>query len=169
MFKIEGKKGLKKASKLVLDVCCGSKMFWFDKNDPRAIFGDIREETHTLCDGRALEIKPDIKFDFRNLPFSDNIFKLVVFDPPHLRSCGTTSWIGKKYGILSKDWKEDLTLGFSQCFRVLEPNGVLIFKWNEDQIKVSEILKLTDQKPLFGHRSGKASKTHWISFIKEAL
>ncbi|EPA3167199.1 SAM-dependent methyltransferase, partial [Yersinia enterocolitica] len=33
-------------NKSVLDMCCGSRMFWFDKNDPRAIFSDIRAEKH---------------------------------------------------------------------------------------------------------------------------
>ncbi|TCB75630.1 SAM-dependent methyltransferase, partial [Acinetobacter sp. ANC 4177] len=39
-------------------------------------------------------------------------------------------------------------------------------KWNETQIKVSEILELTDQKPVFGHISGKRANTHWITFMK---
>ena len=28
--------------KKVLDVCCGSRMFWFDTNDARALFCDKR-------------------------------------------------------------------------------------------------------------------------------
>lgn len=39
------------------------------------------------------------------------------------------------------------------------PNGTSIFKWNDDQIPVSEILALTPHKPLYGHRSGRQSKT----------
>jgi len=27
-------------------------------------------------------------------------------------------------------------------------------------------LSLTPEKPLYGHRSGKQSKTHWIAFLK---
>ncbi|EEQ7014148.1 class I SAM-dependent methyltransferase, partial [Escherichia coli] len=49
----------------ILDMCCGSRMFWFDKNDDRAIFSDIRKEEHTLCDGRRLIISPDLIADFR--------------------------------------------------------------------------------------------------------
>lgn len=151
----------------ILDMCCGSRMFWFDKQDPRAVFSDIRSENHTLCDGRALEIKPDVVADFRNLPFDDESFNLVVFDPPHLERCGPNGWQGKKYGILNKDtWREDLAAGFSEAFRVLKTNGVLVFKWNEIQIPVGQILELTEQKPAFGHRSGKRSDTHWICFIK---
>ena len=40
--------------KKVLDACCGSRMFWLDKNDDRAHFNDIRKESHILCDGREL-------------------------------------------------------------------------------------------------------------------
>lgn len=51
-------------------------------------------------------------------------------------------WIDKKYGKLSDRWREDRSKGFSECLRVLKPNGTLIFKWNEEQIKLSEILPL---------------------------
>lgn len=36
----------------------------------------------------------------------------------------------------------------------------------ETQVPVNKILALTDKKPVFGHRSGKRSGTHWITFIK---
>ena len=149
----------------VLDPCSGSRMFWFDANDQLALFGDIRDEEHVLCDGRALRINPDVLMDFRDMPFSDHSFRLVVFDPPHLRQAGPQSWLRAKYGILTDDWRDDLAKGFAECFRVLEPHGILIFKWNEIQIKVAEILALTDQKPLFGHKSGKRADTHWITFM----
>jgi len=141
-------------------------MFWFDKKDPRAVFGDNRELEDVLCDGRNLSITPDIKLDFRSLPFNSGHFALVVFDPPHLIYAGESSWVAKKYGVLAKTWEDDIRAGFSECFRVLRDDGVLIFKWNETQIKVSELLALTPNKPLFGHRSGKASNTHWITFMK---
>ncbi len=38
----------------ILDMCCGSRMFWFDKSDERAIFSDIRKEGYTLRNGRRL-------------------------------------------------------------------------------------------------------------------
>lgn len=154
-------------SKQVLDMCCGSRMFYFDKCNHSVIFGDIRHEKHTLCDGRKLTIKPDIRFDFRDVPFKNNSFRMVVFDPPHLKNVGKNSWMFKKYGGLEKDWKSDLKKGFKECFRVLKENGTLIFKWNETQIKTSEILKLSEVKPLLGHRSGKQANTHWICFVKQ--
>ena len=57
---------------------------------------------------------------------------------------GDKSWLALKYGKLGENWKR-LGQRFSECFRVLKPNGMLIFKWNETQIKVSEVLALTDQ------------------------
>lgn len=155
-----------KSKKNILDVCCGSRMFWFDKTNEDVVFLDIRDEDHVLCDGRKISIKPDIIGDFRKLPFDDNQFNLVVFDPPHLVKLGVDSWMAKKYGILFPTWENDIEQGFSECFRVLKKNGVLIFKWNEDQILTSKILSLTPHKPLIGHISGKRSKTHFITFMK---
>lgn len=153
--------------KTILDACCGSRMFYFDKNNPNVLFADIRNEEHILCDGRELKINPDVICDFRNMPFHDENFKMVIFDPPHLNKLGKNSWMGLKYGVLNETWQEDLRKGFSECFRVLETGGTLIFKWNENQIKVSEILKLTDMIPLIGHKSGKRQDTHWITFVKQ--
>lgn len=147
----------------VLDACCGSRMFYFDKNNPDVIFADCRELETTLCDGRALAIKPDIKMDFRNMPYENNTFKVVVFDPPHLIHAGTGSWLAKKYGILPNDWPEYLKKGFEECMRVLETGGLLVFKWNEEQIKLSDVLKEFNKKPLLGDQRG---KTRWLIFIK---
>lgn len=149
--------------KQVLDACCGSRMFWFNKHDDRTVFIDNREIEDVLCDGRTLSVKPDIVADFRNMPFQNNTFYLIVFDPPHLLRIGDGAWMAKKYGKLGADWKNDIKQGFSECFRVLRPNGTLIFKWNEDQIKLKDVLALTDNSPLFGDRR---NKTHWIIFIK---
>lgn len=151
----------------VLDMCCGSRMFWFDKEDNRAIYSDIRTEKHILCDGRKLNITPDIIADFKNLPFPDDSFYQVIFDPPHLIRAGHNGWMFKKYGRLNKEsWKDDLAKGFSEAFRVLRPNGTLAFRWNETQIPTKQVLSLTDQKPTIVQRVGKNDKTHWILFIK---
>ena len=150
----------------VLDPCSASRMMWFDKDDQRTLFGDIRDENHVLCDGRVLNVEPNVIMDFRSLPFDDGSFKMVVFDPPHLTRAGKDSWLRAKYGILTDDWRDDLAKGFSECFRVLATDGVLIFKWNETQVKVGEILELTSHKPLFGHKSGKRVNTHWFTFMK---
>lgn len=148
-------------------------MFWFDRTDARAVFMDNRRETHKLRDksskggSRMLKVSPDMVADFTDIPFSDNRFSLVVFDPPHLVRAGRKGWQAKKYGKLEGDWREMLRKGFTECFRVLRPEGTLIFKWNEHEIPVSEILKLTPEQPLIGQRCGKTAKTHWIVFMKQ--
>lgn len=149
----------------VLDVCCGSRMFWFDKQNPITTFMDIREHYEELDSGHVINVAPDIVGDFRNMPFDDNTYDLVVFDPPHLLIAGPNSWLAKKYGKLNLDtWQEDISKGFKECFRVLKPNGTLVFKWNEEQIRLKEVLATTEHKPLFGN---KRAKTHWLVFVKE--
>jgi SAM-dependent methyltransferase len=156
----------------ILDACCGSRMFWFDRKDARAVFVDKRRETHELTDSssaggsRTLVVDPDIQADFTALPFPDSSFALVVFDPPHLVRAGKKGWLAKKYGTLDGDWREELRKGFAECFRVLKPDGTLIFKWNENDVPVSQILALTPERPLFGNRCGKHAKSHWIVFTK---
>lgn len=82
-------------SATILDMCCGSRMFWCDKQDPRAVFSDIRDEQHKLCDGRSLVISPDVVADFRALPFAAAKFSVVVFYPYHLERVGPNGWQGK--------------------------------------------------------------------------
>lgn len=149
--------------KYILDACCGSRMFWFDRENPNVLFADNRELDTTLCDGRRLVVKPDEIIDFRDMPYGDNKFKMVVFDPPHLIHAGERSWLRQKYGILPENWQEYIKQGFTECMRVLEPYGTLVFKWNEEQIKTSEILKCIGFNPLFGD---KRAKTHWMVFMK---
>ena len=150
-----------------LDACCGGRMMWFNKRDPRAVFCDRRRERHTLCDGRAFEVSPDTVADFRKLPFADAVFALVVFDPPHLDRCGPRSWQAKKYGKLDhRTWREDLAAGFAECWRVLRPLGTLVFKWSESQIPVREVLGCFPVRPLFGHTTTATLRTHWMCFLK---
>jgi hypothetical protein len=74
-----------------------------------------------------------------------------------------------QYGVLVKDtWREDIGAGFREAFRVLRPHGTLVFKWNETQIPVAQIIALTNQKPTIWQRTGKGDKTHWILFLKES-
>jgi len=46
--------------KNILDPASSIRSFYFNKNDDRVIFGDIREdEAHILCNGQKIHIKPD--------------------------------------------------------------------------------------------------------------
>ena len=103
---------------IILDACCGSRMFWFNRQHPSTVYMDCRTLETTLCDGRKLTVAPDVIGDFRDMPFADGSFKMVVFDPPHLPNLGENSWMAKKYGKLNKEtWRYDIECGFRECFR----------------------------------------------------
>lgn len=154
----------------VLDVCCGSKAFWFNKDDERAFFVDKRsgvfERSHADRPRAPVIVSPDWQGSFTALPFADASFDHVVFDPPHILESSASGNVGKYYGVLDEDWREVLRRGFEECFRVLAPGGTLIFKWNEVSVPVGDVLALTTEKPLYGHKSSKASRTHWVAFWK---
>lgn len=160
-------------NKPILDATCGSRMIWFDKYCENALYMDNRREQETAIwksskndSVRYLNVDPDIIADFTDMPFEDNSFHLVIFDPPHLTRIGDNAWMKKKYGRLPENWSELLHDGFSECMRVLKPYGTLIFKWSEVQIPTRKVIDAIGVEPLFGNRSGKASKTHWMVFMK---
>lgn len=153
--------------KPIIDVCCGPKMFWFDRKNPNVEFCDKREvEYHEYYPKQHLEVKPDTICDFTDLPFEDKSFKLVVFDPPHLNKISESSWTYLKYGRLNENWQKMIHDGFSECMRVLDDYGTLIFKWSEVQIPLRKVLDAIGHEPLIGHRSGKKMNTHWLAFMK---
>lgn len=159
------------SKKAILDVTCGSRTIWFNKNHPLAIYMDKRVEHCTGIWGgnqsmRSCDVDPDVVADFTNIPYEDNSFYLVVMDPPHLKSVGENAWLRKKYGRLDENWPMMIHDGFKECMRVLKSGGVLILKWNEIQIPTRKIIDAIGEEPLFGHRSGKKMQTHWLCYMK---
>lgn len=67
---------------------------------------------------------------------------------------------------LGEDWPAMIHDGFAECMRVLKPHGTLVFKWSEVQIPTRDVINAIGVEPLFGHRSGKAMKTHWLCYMK---
>jgi len=156
--------------KFILDACCGSRMFWFQKNQPNTIFQDIREYDRGFIDNRPnRELHPDKSGDFRAMDFPDKSFKLVVFDPSHLIGKPDGCRMTKTYGSLNAEtWQSDIKKGFDECWRVLDDYGILIFKWGNHDIKIKTILEVIRKEPLFGHRTRNTKKqgTHWFCFMK---
>ena len=159
-------------NKRILDITCGMRGIWFDKHHPAAIYCDRRKEHFvsehgTVKSVRNIDVNPDVLCDFTNLPFDDGKFDLVVFDPPHLIG-NDNSWIKKMYSYYptKEDALRDIKKGFDEGMRVLRDGGVLIFKWAETRIPTRDIINAIGTEPLFGHRSGKKSNTHWMCFMK---
>ena len=155
----------------ILDACCGGRMFYFDKHDPRVLGMDIRivPRRKIESNGSFFEVRPDLVGDFRMMPFDDESFQAVVFDPPHLK-CGETSFMAYKYGTLfTETWEADLRQGFAECFRVLKPGGTLLFKWSDSFRPLRDVLALTPEKPVLYHaapsRSGRRN-TYFVMFFK---
>jgi len=155
--------------KTIVDVCCGGKMFYFNKEDERVLFLDNRlaEKGHNEYRPNH-SVEPDMIMDFTNLQFKDESFRTVIFDPPHMKGNPELN-ISKLYGYLDDNWDIMIKKGFEECFRVLEKNGILIFKWNETSIPISKVLPLIPKEqfpPLLGNKAGTKLKTHWLIFSK---
>ena len=168
----------------VLDATAANRHLWDEKFYEMVLYMDIEP---------ALQIPPDLLGDNTQTGFPDKRFKIEFYDPPH--SWGATSGIytlknheeskayWKKYdrpayvrktpgyyGLDKYKTKQDLLnhVGRAQkeLHRILEDGGLLIFKWCEVEVPLREVLKLTPEKPLFGHKVGKLMRTHWIAFLK---
>jgi len=86
------------------------------------------------------EFKPDIVGDFNNIPFKDNMFDVLVFDPPHLptNACSKNSSkiYEKSYGITNNsgvgrdgDNVSEMFKSFLQeAKRVLKNGGIILAK-----------------------------------------
>jgi SAM-dependent methyltransferase len=147
-------------------------MMWFNKADDRALYFDKRDESHPIApnrgwpNGTTIVVSPDVQGDFTDLPFPDEAFWHVVFDPPHLTNLGASGILAKRYGRLVGDWECTLRAGLEECFRVLKPCGTLIFKWSSTEIPLARVIGLAPVPPLYGHNTGNHAKTHWIAFLK---
>lgn len=150
----------------ILDACCGGKMFWYAKHLPFVTYQDIRRETLELCDGRIYRVEPNHIGDFTHMDFPDKTFTVVIFDPPHLNQVGKNSWLRKKYGSLPKDWERTICAGFIECFRVLQDDGILVFKWAEEQIPYKSVVRFSPYRPILGDKTG---KKRWTLFLKNEL
>jgi len=169
----------------VLDATCGGRSMWLPENKERddTLYIDSREEAKGFVDealpeslrpnNPGYEVAPDDVEDYRNLPYLDESFSLIVFDPPHIiRPDGMETLTGimtKKYGSLhAETWQDDLRQGFEELFRVLRPDGTLIFKFADMDTDYETVIALAPEKPLFGTttKQKKNHSTRWFVFRK---
>jgi hypothetical protein len=165
----------------ILDATCGGRSIWHPENKDRkdTLYIDKREDENPLrreefgYEPRNYSIEPDEVQDYRDLPYSDESFNLVVFDPPHaIRGDGMKTLAGvatRKWGCLSAEtWQEDLRSGFEELWRVLDEGGTLVLKFANESAGFDEVLDLAPTTPLFGTsvNNGKQVETRWFVFYK---
>lgn len=168
-------------SEQILDATCGGRSIWHPESKDRedTLYIDIREEAAGFVDqgfnfeaNPGYEIAPDEQQDFRDLPYPDESFNLVVFDPPHpIRPGGMAGITGatlRKWGCLhAETWQDDLSSGFSELWRVLRPGGTLVFKFNDESADFRDVLELAPAPPLFGTSVNDGrTETRWFVFYK---
>lgn len=151
----------------ILDATCAGRQMWFDKARADVVYLDRRQEPPgTIPQQPNWTVQPDVVADFTAIPFPDDTFDLVVFDPPHAKVLAE-SITGLKYGTLFGDWRPVLAAGLRECHRVLAAGGTLVFKWAESHVPVREVLELVPHLvPAFGHVTGKSGPTIWVTFYK---
>lgn len=158
----------------VLDATCGGRSIWHPENKDRddTLYIDKRQEEPGFHgqEGRTYGVQPDEVEDFRDLPYDDASFKLVVFDRPHVtRENGMEDLSGhvvKKYGALhAETWQNDIEQGFEELFRVLEEGGTLVFKFADNAVDFNEVLSLAPVPPLFGTMTKKSSSCENRFFV----
>jgi len=150
---------------------------WHPQNKDRddTLYIDRRREDPGFHrdDGRTYGVDPDEVQDFRDLPYSDESFNLVIFDPPHeTREDGMQSLSGhviKKYGALhAETWQADLRAGFEELWRVLRSGGTLVFKFSDRSVDFRDVIDLAPTDPLLGTMTRQSSRceTRWFVFYK---
>jgi len=151
----------------ILDATCGARGMWYNKSHPLVTYLDKRNGKYG-----KYKINPDIVADWtKELPFDNEYFDVILFDPPHIIRPKNyeKSHMINEYGWLNRaTYKKDLKKGLKELFRVLKPEGMLIFKWcdNRKETDIKMILKLFPYPPICGTKTGTSNKNHWICFLK---
>ena len=129
--------------KPILDATAGNRAYRKNKNPPHTVFMDKEI---------GLSRPPDILGDWKNLPFRDNVFQHVEFDPPHSKfglnsihmnplghgQKGGGTWWGSLetgwYGVFYKAQKEFARVSDRLCF-----------KWNTTSHALDKVLKVFEE------------------------
>jgi len=159
--------------KVILDACCGGRQMWHrsNKEHPNALYMDIRQTERGCIEQQPnFQVKPDIIGDYRDMRgIPSNTFWHIAWDIPHIIKW-TSGLITTKYGALSQgseNWQDDLRRGFEEIYRVLKMHGTLVFKYNDLNIKASEMLSNFPVDPLYGALTKKGvNNTFFFVFMK---
>lgn len=162
---------------MMLDATAGNRMIWPNKNPPNVVFMDKEIR---------LAFSPHIFADFRDLPFRDDVFDCVLFDPPH--SCSIPPWwnsptrsknvnnpsLNAWYGKFEnkRDMFSSIHRAQKEFARVAKR---LCLKWSELEVTLWKIMpffkewEVIQTKPHIGKYKAGKTKTYWITFIRSSL
>lgn len=154
---------------VILDATAGNRMMWSNKNPPHTVFMDSEIK---------LRISPHVFGTWEKLPFRDDAFRCVIFDPPHgFNRAGSglwddpkgTSWYGRT--IRRARLVSGIYRGAREFFRVSQR---LCLKWSDDEISLFKILGLIPRTWMEVRRArvGRKNRAHgnstwWVTFVKE--
>jgi len=122
---------------MILDACCGGKTMYqgWDKNlGDQLISIDIRKlPARKWVGGEGWKrnmppIEPTIQADMNYLPFREQMFDAIIFDPPHLQT-NIKAFMGELYGGWTKTEARKIMVAVNSEFaRVLKPQGLILMK-----------------------------------------
>ena len=158
----------------ILDATCGYRGIWYQKKHPLVTYMDKRKciIDSKIKNGTRYKINPDVVSEWKDAPFPNEYFDIIIFDPPHKfiskESNRKLGVIEQEYGLLYfENWQTEIRTGVKKLFQLLKPQGMFILKWNEIEKPVKEVIKLFPYKPVFGTRQNQPKKSsHWIFFLK---
>ena len=159
--------------KPVLDATAGNRHMWGKNKYPEGVIFMDKEPN--------LRIPPDIVAEWDSIPFPDDYFHCVIFDPPHIFS--ETSQFNKNpkasphgankipgwYGAFKS--KRDAVVqihGAQKEFARVAPR--MCFKWNEASMKLHSVLTLFDCwiiQFIVPLKSNRISGTFWVKLIRK--
>ena len=151
---------------LTLDATAGHRMMWRNKHPPLTVFMDKRTD---------LAIPPDVVGVWEACPFRDEVFGLVIFDPPHIVRVGGYDprfGLHRKYGAWGSKMEVVIAIHKAQGeFARLATR--LCFKWCEtrDAPTLWNLMPLFDRWRKVFERKEKTrgrgnirGTTHWVTF-----
>lgn len=146
----------------ILDMTAGGRNIWLDKFCPDAVFVDHR-----------VAMNPDVVADSTCLPFDNESFDLIVFDPPH-GNFGVGSNQSRLYGSYTlSEIREFMRGAAAEAHRVGRAEALMAFKWCNHDMRHDWALAILDPwwRALFGHvvsiRSRHASTSQWFMLSKK--
>lgn len=171
---------------MILDATAGNRTMWQHKRHPHIIYIDVEKK---------LEVKPTMWASNEHTPFPDELFDAIFYDPPHnwggaihyfsfpskaerMEVFPNASGIPTYYGWDKFKTRNRLIKHIyntqKEFRRILKPDGLLWFKWNEMRIALSRILGafaewqvlltlyIEDPTHTAGHH-----QTYWICMCKK--